>query len=340
MKTKLLIALWACYAMTAAGLTAGENETVSQYNDTIIIVPDSSVKIIFIGENMEGMSSYLRIDTVKTMLINDVQKAQSRPDYPASAKTTHYFISADGKRRLKAESQDYLEQEVNIEKESRSLSLGLPPYGYFIHDLKYGYEIQIYLSDPEKLKSLSTYDLGKAISLTGDKDVYKNNYRADLERRESEWILTNKNRLRSDMIEIVPSFGFGLIGNQWSPAVGIDMRLSLTNKYGVSAYRFGFSFLGYTFTHSNTMDFENLNFVYSYTGKIMFNLMSYEKSDRSAKWFGLTGGWMKSSEESQLKNRFKAGIIAEGFGPFSFAFDVIFLKDKNAVYGMTMLLPF
>lgn len=340
MKTKMLIAWWACYALTTTVTTAVENGSVKQLQDTIVIVPDSNVKVLFIGDNLEMMSSYQRIDTVKSMLMIDIQKALSRPDYPQSAKTTHYFISEEGKRRLKTESEDYLEQEVNVEKESRSLKLGLLPYAYFIHDLKYNYEVQIYLNDPDQLKSLSGYDFGKAIRLTGEKEIYNKNFRVDLERADSEWILKSKKRLRQDMIEVAPSFGFGIIGNLWSPAAGVDLRVSLSNKYGISAYQIGFSFIGYVFTQANTLDFENSNFVQAYTGKFLYNLTSDEKSDRSDKWFGLTAGWMKSSNESMLNNRFKAGVIAEGFGPFSFAFDIIFLKDKNAAYGATLLLPF
>jgi hypothetical protein len=341
MKTKLLLALWLCFGLSLTSAFAEEPEKDLIIQDTIIFLPDSNVKVLFIGDAMKEMTSCQRIDSVKMMLISDVEKAQARAGYPVAAKTTHYFISTEGKRRLKAESEEYLEQGVDVEKESRSLQLGLLPYAYFIHDLVSGYEIQIYLSDPSQLKLLKNYNLSAAIStIAADKKMKRNSFKTELERRDNEWILKSTKRRRNDLLEITPNFGFGLFGNQWSPAVGLDLRLTLTNKYGLPSYRFGFGLVGYTFTHDNSLDFSNVNFLQSYNLTLMANLSAYDTKYTKAKWFGVSGGLLNTTDDSGLDKRYKAGIVAEGFVPFSFSFDIIFLKEKKSVYGMTMTIPF
>src|SRR4051812_18412054 len=163
MKIKMLFALWACLALSETVFCA-EEESKKDLRDTIVIIPDTNIKVVFIGHDMKAMSTFARIDTVKNMLINDIAKASLREGYPKAAKTTHYFVSSEGKRRLKAETEDYLEQGVDVEKEKRSLMLGLLPYAYYIHDLESGYELQLYIADPAQINSLGSYKLGDAIA--------------------------------------------------------------------------------------------------------------------------------------------------------------------------------
>jgi len=336
MKTKLLIALWLCYVLPARA--SEESKTM---NDTIVIIPDTNIKIIFIGNGIKDMVSFERIDTLKDMLIGDVQKAQAQPGYPKAPKTTHYFINENGKRRIKAESEDFLEQGIDVEKEVISLNNSLPSYAFIVHDLVSGNELQFYLADPDQLSSLSKYKLSNAFkTIANDKAIQRKNFRIDLTRNDNEWMVTKTQKNRQDMIEISPTFGFGLIGNQWSPAVGADLLLGFTNRYGNSNFRVGLSFLGYSYPLSNNFDFSNINFVQSYDAMFMFNLRDSNSKGEKSRWFGVTGGKLQTSEEGDLDNRWKFGIITSNICPFNFRFENIFLKDKKSVYSFTMLIPF
>jgi hypothetical protein len=338
MKTKLLLALWACLICS---LNCSANDEPKFFNDTIIIKPDTNIKVIFIGTTMKEMTSFEALDTLKNMLIADVAKAKTQPGYPQDAHTTHYFVSEDGKRRVKAESQDFIEQGIDVEKEARSIKLGLPKYSFIIHDLRSGNEIQIYLDDPSRLSTLANYSFTDAIkTIAGEKKIQRTSYRVDLERSDKLYMVQQTHRDRNDLIEITVQCGFGLIGNQWSPAIGADLVMGLSNKYGVSTFRIGGSYLAYSFPQNNDLDFSKINFVQGIDAKFMFNMRNEQSKSEKNRWFGVTAGKYTSSEPSGLDNRWKVGIVTDNIGPFNFKFETVFLKEKKAVYAFTMLIPF
>src|SRR4051812_31520388 len=120
MKMKVLLALWTCYILSSLTARSEETDSDKQFTDTIVMVADTNIKIVFIGSSMQDLSKYNRIDTITNMFIDDLKKAKMRADYPKSPKTTHYFINENNKRRIKTESEDYLEQAVDVEREKTS----------------------------------------------------------------------------------------------------------------------------------------------------------------------------------------------------------------------------
>lgn len=337
MKKQLLLATGLCFALTFPALGQEQNQTTIS-NDTIIFMPDQDMRVILSGDNLKQLAGYARIDSVINMLIADVNQASAKADYPSEARTTHYFITAGGKRRLKSEGVDYLEPEVNVEAEKRSLELNLPAYRFIIYDLQENYQVDIYLKDPARLPELGKIKLNDALQvIVADKKVLRNNYRVDLAKNDNNWTLNEKARLRSDAIEISPSFGLGLIGNSWSPYVGADLYLSITNKYGKHAYKFGLTYGGYAFTGNSSFDLSEINYVSTYSVKVLANV--YPGLDK-ARWFGLGFGRMKSSLPTSFNNKYKFSILSEGFGPLNMSFDTYLLGKKESFYGLTMTFAF
>src|SRR4051794_2642149 len=118
MKNAMLYALWICFGLSTTINAQNNNSTSStddenRYRDTIMIIPSPESKVLLIGNGMKSLVKSPGIDSLKNLMINDVNNARKQASYPASAKVTHYFVSPNGKRRLKTESEDYTEPVVN-----------------------------------------------------------------------------------------------------------------------------------------------------------------------------------------------------------------------------------
>ena len=337
----MLLGSWAIFALSISVAQADDDNENKTYRDTIVLAPDENTKVLFIGNNLKEMVKYTRLDSLKLLLIEDIKKAEKQANYPMAPKTTHYFVTATGKRRLKTEGEDFLEPEVNVEKERQSLELNLPPYTYIIHDLAANYECYIYVKDSGQIKALSNESFNDALSsIASDKKLLRHTFRVDLEKKNDLWKLQDHYRSTEDLIELTPSFGLGLIGNQWSPTLGGDVQLMLSNRYGKPAFKSAFGLSGYTFMQSNNNEISGLNFVTAYCFKFSGNLSSLSPGSSKAKWAGLEGGWMKASRGGSLDGAYKIGFLSEGFSVFNFSFDIIRTKNKNSIYGVTLMFPF
>src|ERR1700722_16580318 len=147
MKNQIFLVLGLFLAITCHYATAQTGGEYLANHDTILINLSPDAKIVLMGNDMQGIAKYMRLDTLKTLLIEDIRKAKLSPNYPAESHNTHYFIARSGKRRLKAESDDY-QGEINVGKEKFEMRLNLPAYMYTIHDMTTGYETYIYVTAP------------------------------------------------------------------------------------------------------------------------------------------------------------------------------------------------
>lgn len=341
MKKQLLFALWACLVLIKANsqeLKDDKSSTTSKmYKDTLMIIPSSDMKVMLLGKFQKDLSNFSDVDSLKEMLINDVASAKKQEGYPNDSKMTHYFVTGEGKRRLKAENEDFQESSVNVQREKRALRLDLHSYEYIIYGLKNNYECHIYLKDPGNLDKLSRINLAEAINAAkADPWNIKNSSRLDVAQENEKWILKNHSRSKQDMIELSPSFGLTLIGNRMSPTAAFNLSIILTNRYGHGSVKTGISYDLSTFADWSNNQINNLNIVNSYQLYVMTNL-----SDSKQRWVGLQGGLLKSkANESPFNNKWKFGFITEGFGSFNYSFDVIMLGNKKAVYSLGLKLPF
>ncbi|MGZ4118973.1 MAG: hypothetical protein ACXVPY_15900, partial [Bacteroidia bacterium] len=286
MKKQMFQALWACFALASATVSA-QTSSKSAFNDTIIFMPDTQSKVILIGDQLSEMSSYKKIDSIKTLFINDMEEARKQASFPVNSKTTHYFVSPSGKRRLKAESEDYPEQEIDVAKEKRSLDLDLPPYEYIIHDFSSNYECQIYLKDPEQLKGLKDVNFSESlITIANNKKLFRKNFRLDLEKDGSAWKIKNKfGPPSSETIEMTGTFGASLIGGKLSPLASAALWFAHTNKHNIPVFKAGLCFSSNIFTDLKDEKFSDLTALRTYEIKFLVDMSGAKKA--KPQWFGL-----------------------------------------------------
>lgn len=339
MKMKLLLATGLSIALALTKSYAGDPETESGKNDTLIFSPITDSKVLIIGPDMSLFADYTKLDSVKSLFLSDMKKSQEQNSYPAGSKVTHYFVHPNGKRRIKAESTDFLQQGINVEEERKSLSLKLFPYSYILHDLESDIYCTIFLKEPSQLPSLETISFNDALrSLSADKKAARKHYRIDLEKEGSEWKHKSEFASHQDFLELTPSFGLGIIGGAWSPVLGAHLSLTFNNKYGLPKYKLSGSLNGYLFADYFNKTFSNFYPVHNYQLGFMFNFAPAKTS--KANWFGLQGGYFQSRESGSLNGAYKVGIMCEGFSVFNYSVDLIRDKQKNNLMGITLRFPF
>lgn len=345
MKNQMLLALGLCYALMVNNSNAQpffSRETAEAYDkginyrDSFMLMPDESCKILFIGNHLEEMVNYTALDSTINLLIADVTKARMQPDYPGQSKLTYYIIHPNGKRRLKAENEDYA-VPVNVADEARSLYLDLPPYVYVIYDLTNSYQIQIYLKNPDELTKLTNSNLKDALTAASlNKKTLIKNYRIDLTKLNEYWKVEKSYGNKLDAIEAGEALGVGLIGSKLCPALDFNFALVLSDKYRHPYFKTAIALCVYSYADWSKTEISNMGFLVSYDLKLMGNI-SVDKQ----RWFGVQGGMITSGyhTESPFNSRFKGGIVSEGIGVFNISLDFINVKKKEWIYGFTLKFP-
>lgn len=334
MKNYMLYACGLCLALILTAMKSSAAEKT--YQDTIVFTPLPDAKVILIGEDLESLSHYQKADSIKLLFLKDVATAKENKSFPEHSREVHYLVAGNGKRRLKSESEDYVESSIDIEKEKRSMNLALPGYAYILHDLVSGVEIGIYLKNTEQLVSLENISFNEAIlSIANEKKLQRQNYRVDLEKKESLWspVYTQGNQL--DQLEISGLFGLGFINNQASPVIGADFALTFNDKYNIPRWKAGATLSGMVFSDYANKEFKNFYPVTSIDLRFMANISGKKGT---ATMFGLRGGYMFSEEGGSLDGAWKAGVAVEG-KHFSANFDLIRDRDKNNLFGITLIVP-
>lgn len=345
MKRLLLLACGLIIASTSNYLFAQKADVImadldyeeTQINDTLIIKLSGSDKILLIGGDLKDMHKYKQVDSIKILFVNDITAAQNNNTLTTDATKVYYFVTANGKRRLKAENVDLSENSVDINYELKRLQLDLPKYEYHIFDLKNEFQIQIYLADPKQVKTvLENTNIYEAITYTNNtaKKDFKRTYKLELN-TENGYKLGNKTQGRTDALMINGCLGVGFLGNTIAPVAGLDMMLFLTNKYSVGMYKLGMGYVAFPFVNAVAGEVKNVSLVNSYVLKGLINLG--DNSD--ANYLGLQLGIMKSDDIKSYDNVFKFGLLQQT-KHLNYSFDFIRDNNKNWVYGLTVFFPF
>lgn len=345
MKKLLLLACGLIIASTSNHLFAQKDDIIrvdlldndARINDTLIIKLSGSDKILLIGGDLKDMHKYKQVDSIKTLFVNDITAAQNNNTLTTDATKVYYFITTNGKRRLKAENVDLSENAVDINYELKRLKLDLPKYEYHIFDLKNEFQIQIYLADPKQLKALlESTNIYNAIDYTNTnaKDDFKRIYKLELN-TENGYKLGIKTQGRTDALMLNGCLGVGFLGNSISPIAGLDMMLDLTNKYSIGKYKLGIGYVAFPFVNTVAGEVKNVSLINSYVLKGLINL----GNNRDINYLGLQLGIMKSDDIKSYDNVFKFGILQQT-KHLNYSFDFISDNNKNWVYGLTVYLPF
>ncbi|MFN8143591.1 MAG: hypothetical protein U0073_04150 [Bacteroidia bacterium] len=339
MNCKLLLAIGLSFALKVSATAGDEPQKSSSLNDTIIFSPIPDSKVLIIGPDMREMQRYTKLDSIKVLFLGDLKTAKEQHTYPEGSRLTHYFVHPNGKRRIKAESADYQEPEVDLEAEKRSMSLELPPFAFLLHDLESEIDCEIYLKDPAQISLLESVSFTDAVKSLGEnKKSMRKFSRIDLEKEGSSWKQKFESGNDLDYLEVTPSFGFGMIGGAWSPIIGANMSLRFTNKYGIPFLRTGLAMYGRMLADYSHKEFSNFNKVVEYEMNVMLNVAGRKASKPS--WFGLQGGFYSAEKNTSLRGAFKAGFICEGFGSFNYGVDIIKLKNNQTLLGLSLRFPF
>jgi hypothetical protein len=345
---KRLLLLACGLVMTCANLLFAQKEGVTQVNltyfddfppDTLVIKLSGSDKILITGGNLKDFHKYKQADSIKTLFLTDILMAQNNNTLNGEATKVYYFVSNNGKRRLKAENVDLTENAVNVAYELKRLQLDLPKYEYHLFDLKNEYQIQIYLADAKQLKArLESININSAINFvdTNAKKDFNRTFKIELA-TENGYKITNKTQGRYDALYINGTFGAGLIGNTIGPVACIDMLLDLSNKYSVGKWKTGLSFNVFPIANTLNNEVKSVSVISSIALKSLRNFNHQSKDNPF--YFGFQIGLLKSNEIKSFDNAFKWGILHSRKN-INYSFDVITDSNKNSLYGLTIYFPF
>jgi hypothetical protein len=340
MKKLMLLACGLLIALTHAKLSAQifENETPS-YSDTLSIKLQDGARILITGAHFADLIDYKQADSLKMLFLSDYDRAVSDQSISANASLIHYFVHKKGTRRLKAEAADYIDNNIDITYEIVRLNLDLPKYQYHIHDLIRGYTIQIYVANPDQLKTvLSSVSITDAIHELGkDKDVYKKNYKVEFTNENQGFKLTNKAKRGFDDLWITPCFGAGILGDAVVPSFSAEFMIQLNNKYSIGEYKFGFTLTALPTVITANGEVQKVNYTNSYNLRFLQNLS--DKTRRKETWFGLEVGLVRSDIGS-YNGAIMLNAVYEPKGPFTYSMGGIIVNKHLGVPCFAVRMPF
>jgi hypothetical protein len=207
--------------------------------DTLVILLEGSNQVHLIYENGKKLQKYERADSLKNLFIDDFKKALNAGMLPEDTRIVHYLVGANGKRRLKAET-DSAEQVFNLAEEKRRMLLDLPKYHYIIYDLDKNVELHIYLENNQALDLVAIAKLDDALNkMEKKKFTFHSVYAMRMQNGNIVQTDITRGKARLEIIT-VPYAGLALIGNNLSPNLTIDIAFRFYNKYGINKGQIGY----------------------------------------------------------------------------------------------------
>ena len=314
----------------------------AKLSDTIVVHLKQNNKAIIVGASIDELKRFgPAADRLKTAFLTDINTAFKEQSIYPTAKEVHYFVQDENKRRIKAEAPEYTDNKINVAYEILRLKLDLPKYSYTIYNLNNGVQMMFFVNHPDSLlPQLGDVSLNEAIIIaTNNKKTVRKNYKLEVDTDSNYYRISKKVSAKSDMLEVNPYLGITLLGNIFSPLIGVQADLMFTNKYGIGKYRIGINYAGLTLLERSNGDISDISLVSIFEGKFMYNISPKTRSN--SYWLGIQGGVLKSTNGGNLNNALKFGFTTEGIGPFSYSIDFINTnKFKESIYNLTIRLPF
>lgn len=333
---RLIIALTFLSAFTAQA----DDEPKSML-DTLVVRLEGNNQVRIVAPSFAQMSTYKKADSLLTLFVADAQRANAGKDYSNWPQTMHYLVQAEGKRRLKMQNNEFTEQEFDLSKEAYRLEENLPAYHYTVYDLRTSVELHVYLESADKIMLLQQHSVDSAMkALIQFKKERRRYYRMELDEQKGAFKLGKTKGDKLDQIEISPDINAYLIGNQWTPTIGFEAKLTLRNKYGVPYISFGGAMMSYVFSDFSAGKFNGFTHNIGYDGRVAFNM-----SDRGAKplWFGIEGGVIVGPEKGYTEGfkgtAYRYALITELHG-LGFSFGAIRDSYKRSIPTIGIRLPF
>ncbi|MBP6302146.1 MAG: hypothetical protein KBB37_02470 [Bacteroidia bacterium] len=333
---RLIIALTFLSAFTAQA----EDEPKSM-RDTLIIRLEGNNQVRIVAPSFGQLSTYKKADSLLTLFVADVQRANAGKEYSNWPQTMHYLVQAEGKRRLKMQNNEFTEQEFDLSKETYRLDENLPAYHYTVYDLGAALELHVYLESADKITLLQQHSVDSAVkALLKMKKERRRYYRMELNRENTVYTLGKTKSARQDAIEISPDINAYLIGNQWTPTIGFEAKLTFRNKYGVPNISVGGAMMSYVFSDFSAGKFNGFTHNIGYDGRVAFNMNS---TGSKPYWFGIEGGVIVGPEKGYTEGfkgtAYRYALITELHG-LGFSFGAIRDSYKRSIPTIGIRLPF
>lgn len=304
------------------------------FRDTILIQASNNLKVLLIGDELADLLKYQRGDSIKTLFLSDWKQAQEK-GMTGNARETHYLVHPSGKRRFKAESEDFQEPAFQLEKEKLRMSLNLPASVYYLYDVVANVDIQIFVAQPENLNALSDLRLSELLLLpVADRYSLKRSTGIAINKTEDKWEVLWRQWAPKDQIELNSLFGASLLGSKLSPEVGFRLALVRADKYGEPDWSVGLSYNLNLLTSYSNNDFSDIHVLRSINAHWMMNRGG--SGAAMWKWIGLQAGYVHLSP-GVLNNSIKVGLITT-YRNLQVGFHTYFLNQNNGgkvLYGVS-----
>lgn len=320
--------------LCVASFTKIQSQTAdSKLQDSIIISVQPGLKIILTGQSLKDLLKYKRSDSLIQLFLSDFSLAAERKAV-VNSRAVHYVVNANGKRRLKAENEDFQEPAFNLVKEAKAMTMELPPFAYYIYDVQAATEIQIFTTSPEKLKTLADLNLADLLIAQKIKGAELRRTRSYvLQRTDSDWKGTARVSAPKALIVVSPLFGLSVIGSKLSPETGFKLSLLQSDWYDRPKWSAGLSYNLNVLSSYDKGDFSDIQDVQSMNAFFMATARGSEEGLwRSV---GAQLGYVFKST-GVLNNSIKFGLFTT-FKGYQLGFNTYFLRNEEVLYGLSLL---
>jgi hypothetical protein len=308
-------------------------------NDTLIIKFESGSQIKIVCFDFNKLKDYSKADSLMQLFYVDYEKSLvglSEADYP---KEIHYLIADNGKRRMKMQDPDFAEG-FDLAKESYKINEGLSSIHFVIYDLKSKVQIHLYPQSYGEISMMKSISLNAAVAkLKDEKKDLKRNYLFALNNKNSRFEKIKLESNSNDQIEIHADVNTLLIGNQWTPAIGMEARFMFLNRFNKPNWSVGLVWCSYGFSDFKDGQFKNFTYNTGVDARLMFNLNQYGKE---VNWLGLEFGLIlpTKNETPALSGTSYKFMVHNTYNGFGYSFGSITDGNRNWLPVVGFKLPF
>ena len=272
-------------------------------SDTLIVRLGGNNQVRIVCASFDDLYKYSRADSLVSVFTTDIKKSFQDKDYGEWPQVLHYLVKGDGKRRLKIQSNEFTEEEFNLENEKYRLEENIPPFHYIIYDLSKSVELHIYMESADKINLFQQVSLDSAIhKLTQNKKTCNRNYKIEIVHENDSFRLGKFKGNKMYSINYSSDVNVYLIGNRWVPTAGGKISLIFKDKYQKPQMSIGTAIVGYAF-----YDFTNGVFkIDQHTGYNFIWSANISKSNGAPIWFGIDAGIIIGQQTNEIGFKGKA----------------------------------
>lgn len=307
--------------------------------DTLLVKLGGSNQVRVVSTSFDDLLKYSRADSLIAVFFTDIKKSFQDKEYSEWPQVLHYLVNGDGRRRLKIQSNEFTEEEFNLQNEKYRFAENLPLFHYIIYDISKSVEIHLYLESADKIKLFEQFSLDSAIDiLKQNKKVCNRTYAIEVLGENGSYKLgkTKGNKMYSVIYSL--DLNALLIGSRWTPTFGGKGALIIKDKYANPFMSIGVAILYYGFYELNNGTFK----IESNAGYDFRWAINTSKKQGNPVWFGLEGGIIKGMQSNTMGFRgtaYRLSMLTEING-LGFVFGSIRDASKSGASYLGIRLPF